>query len=222
MLGVGVFSLGTKLCGKKDFTAPVSLLTVLGVMVSTVIASYISCAAGIGMPAHLFLVLLAVLSAVWQRRQLVMYWKKIKPVVLSWEGFFYFCFILFIAFFASRGEFHTDTNIYHAQNIRIYEEYGLIKGMGNLQQHFAYNSSYLAFAAVFSMKWLLGQSLSGSTFLYLCILRLEKMEEPQEASGRLCKAGNTVLCSGDSDTQHVSCHRFWNDAVCTISSGSLV
>ena len=68
MLGVGVFSLGTKLCGKKDFTAPVSLLTVLGVMVSTVIASYISCVAGIGMPAHLFLVLLAVLSAVWQRR----------------------------------------------------------------------------------------------------------------------------------------------------------
>ena len=163
LLGVGVFSLGTKLCGKKDFTASVSLLTVLGVMVSTVIASYISCVAGIGMPAHLFLVLLAGLSAVWQRRQLVMYWKKIKPVVLSWEGFFYFCFILFIAFFASRGEFHTDTNIYHAQNIRIYEEYGLIKGMGNLQQHFAYNSSYLAFAAVFSMKWLLGQSLHTTT-----------------------------------------------------------
>ena len=62
LLGVGVFSLGTKLCGKKDFTASVSLLTVLGVMVSTVIASYISCVAGIGMPAHLFLVLLAVLS----------------------------------------------------------------------------------------------------------------------------------------------------------------
>ena len=101
LLGVGVFSLGTKLCGKKDFTAPVSLLTVLGVMVSTVIASYISCVAGIGMPAHLFLVLLAGLSAVWQRRQLVMYWKK--PVVLSWEGFFYFGFILFIAFLHPEG-----------------------------------------------------------------------------------------------------------------------
>ena len=37
------------------------------------------------------------------------------------------------------------------------------KGMGNLQQHFAYNSSYLAFAAVFSMKWLLGQSLHTTT-----------------------------------------------------------
>ena len=205
MLGVGVFSLGTKLCGKKDFTAPVSLLTVLGVMVSTVIASYISCAAGIGMPAHLFLVLLAVLSAVWQRRQLVMYWKKIKPVVLSWEGFFYFCFILFIAFFASRGEFHTDTNIYHAQNIRIYEEYGLIKGMGNLQQHFAYNSSYLAFAAVFSMKWLLGQSLHTTTG-FLEVL--------------FCIYAFYGLKRWKSHKKHLA--DFWNDAVCTISSGRLV
>ena len=39
LLGVGVFSLGTKLCGKKDFTAPVSLLTVL---VSKKLVAYFS------------------------------------------------------------------------------------------------------------------------------------------------------------------------------------
>lgn len=60
--------------------------------------------------------------------------------------------------FTSRGEFHTDTNIYHAAAIRIYEEYGLVKGIGNLQLHYAYNSSCLAFASIFSMKWLLGSS----------------------------------------------------------------
>ena len=41
------------------------------------------------------------------------------------------------AYFASRGLQHTDTGIYHAQAIRWYEEYGLVKGLGNLQQHFA-------------------------------------------------------------------------------------
>ena len=51
------------------------------------------------------------------------------------------------AYFASRGLQHTDTGIYHAQAIRWYEEYGLVKGLGNLQQHFAYNSAYLAYAA---------------------------------------------------------------------------
>ncbi len=71
--------------------------------------------------------------------------------------------MLLIAFFTSRGEFHTDTNIYHAAAIRIYEEYGLVKGIGNLQLHYAYNSSCLAFASIFSLKWLLGSSLHTTT-----------------------------------------------------------
>ena len=66
------------------------------------------------------------------------------------------------ALFASRGLQHTDTGIYHAQMIHWYEDYGVVKGLGNLQQHFAYNSSSLAYAAVFSMKWLVGQSLHGT------------------------------------------------------------
>lgn len=71
-------------------------------------------------------------------------------------------FAVMTAYFASRGLQHTDTGIYHAQAIRWYEEYGLVKGLGNLQQHFAYNSAYLAYAAAFSMKWLVGQSLHGT------------------------------------------------------------
>ncbi len=163
LLGLGFFTLAAGICRQKIDRVPISLLTVLGIMVSTVLTSYISCFYKIGMAAHLLLVLLALISGIYHRKKLLACWKKIRPVLFSWEGFFYFCFLLLIAFYTSRGDFHTDTNIYHAQNIRIYEEYGLIRGMGNLQQHFAYNSSYLAFAAVFSMKWLLGQSLHTTT-----------------------------------------------------------
>ncbi len=163
LLGLGFFSIASGICRQSNAGAPISFLTVLGIMSATVITSYISCFYKIGMAAHLLLVLLALLSGFYHRKQLSSYWKEIKPILFSWEGFFYLCILLLLAFFTSRGEFHTDTNIYHAQNIRIYEEYGLIKGMGNLQQHFAYNSSYLAFTAAFSMKWLLGQSLHTTT-----------------------------------------------------------
>ena len=165
LLGIGFCSLGLKICGKEDENPeiPVSLVTVMGILVSTVLASCISCVTKVGMLVSLLFIAMAIASAIWQRKWIIAYWKKSKPIIFSWEGFFYLCFILLIAFCTSRGEFHTDTNIYHAQNIRIYEEYGLIKGMGNLQQHFAYNSSYLAFAAAFSLKWLVGQSLHTTT-----------------------------------------------------------
>ena len=138
LLGVGFCSLGLKICGKGDWDQkiPITLFTVMGIMVSTVSASYISCVTKVGMFANLLLIVLAIGSAIWQKKLIIAYWKKSKPIIFSWEGFFYLCFVLLIAFCTSRGEFHTDTNIYHAQNIRIYEEYGLIKGMGNLQQHF--------------------------------------------------------------------------------------
>ena len=75
----------------------------------------------------------------------------------------YSAIVLVIAFYTSRGAFHTDTNIYHAQMIRIYEDYGLIKGMGNLQLHYAYNSAYLAFCSLFSMHFILPQPLHVTT-----------------------------------------------------------
>ena len=60
-----------------------------------------------------------------------------------------------MAFFTSRGSFHTDTGIYHAQAIRLIEEYGVLKGLGNLQLHFAYNSAYLPLCALFTLSFIL-------------------------------------------------------------------
>ena len=88
--------------------------------------------------------------------------KSILRCLLSWEGALFIILILITAFYASRGNQHTDTYIYHAEMIRWYEEYGLVTGMGNLQNHFAYNSAYLAYASFWSMRWLLGQSLHGT------------------------------------------------------------
>lgn len=84
----------------------------------------------------------------------------------------YALIILASAFFTSRGQFHTDTGIYHAQAIKIIEEYGVIKGVANLQQHFGYNSSFLPFCALFTLSFILPFALHTVTgalmALYTC------------------------------------------------------
>lgn len=54
---------------------------------------------------------------------------------------------------------HPDTGLYHAQAIRWIEEYGIVPGLGNLHMRLAYNSAFMSLQALFSLKWLLGQSL---------------------------------------------------------------
>lgn len=139
------------------------LYLVAGIIGITVYAEFFSIFAKVGMVAHVALAAAAIASGCHCRSTLWQLWQKYQPVMFSWEGFFYCSFVILIAFFTSRGEFHTDTNIYHAAMIRIYEEYGLVKGIGNLQLHYAYNSSYLAFASIFSLKWLIGSSLHTTT-----------------------------------------------------------
>ncbi len=156
---IGIGTLG--LVRNRRFS--VTLYLVTGVIGITVYSQFFSIFAKLGLWAHVMLVAAALVCGYRNRSTVWQLWQTYRPVLCSWEGFFYCCFVLLIAFFTSRGEFHTDTNIYHAAAIRIYEEYGLVKGIGNLQLHYAYNSSCLAFASIFSMKWLLGSSLHTTT-----------------------------------------------------------
>lgn len=143
-----------------------------GITAITVYVEFFSIFARIGALAHGIMLLAALSAGYYRRKELGRLLKEGRAAACSWEGFFYFCFILLIAFFTSRGEFHTDTNIYHAAAIRLYEEYGVLKGAGNLQLHYAYNSSYLAFASVFSLNWLFGRSLHTTTGLLEVIMCL--------------------------------------------------
>lgn len=146
-----------------------------GVVTITVYAQFVSIFTRVSMAAHLVLLALAAGCIVCFKNAFFRICKRFKEICFSWEGVLYLIFIVMTAYFASRGLQHTDTGIYHAQAIRWYEEYGLVTGLGNLQQHFAYNSAWLAHAAIFSMKWLTGQSLHPTTgFLqaFLCVWAL--------------------------------------------------
>lgn len=155
--GIGVLNL----FGNRRFLFVYYIVT--GIVAITVYAQFFSIFAKIGFGAHTGLVITALTIGLTGRDKVYALWRTCRTVLCSWEGFFYLCFILLIAFFTSRGEFHTDTNIYHAAAIRLYEEYGLVKGIGNLQLHYGYNSAYLAFASIFSLHWLFGRSLHTTT-----------------------------------------------------------
>lgn len=67
--------------------------------------------------------------------------------------------IVVCAYFTSRGSYISDTNLYHAQCIRWLEEYGILKGLANIQSRAAYNSSAFCLSALYSMKYVFGQSM---------------------------------------------------------------
>lgn len=190
-IGLGIEKILTKIVkGKWKFQLIDYLVT--GIASITVYAAFFSIAYKVGMVAHLLLFVAALVSGLGNRKEVSALWQGAKIIIFSWEGFFFFCFILGIAFFTSRGNFHTDTHIYHAQNIRLYEEYGLIKGMANLQLHYGYNSLYLAFAAIMSLSWLLPWSLhttTGFIELILCLYALHHLKSFPYRKNHLEDAG---------------------------------
>lgn len=157
----------------------VTELIVTGAVVITVLAEYISIFTGIRANMQVCCLFLACFGAVLElglsrkgsaepggsqslltlavRRTDFLHGKFLPAAVL----FVLFC--LFLSFYTSRGDFHVDSLMYHINNIRVYEEVGLMKGMANIQWQFGYNSAYLAFASVFSFGWLFKNPLHTTT-----------------------------------------------------------
>lgn len=86
---------------------------------------------------------------------------------------------LLYAYGTSRGILHYDTALYHAQSIRWIEEFGVVKGLGNLHCRLAYNSASFALSALYSMAFLGGQSYhcaAGFLAFVLALVCLEAAE----------------------------------------------
>ena len=65
-----------------------------------------------------------------------------------------------------------DTLLYHAQAIRWLEEYGVVKGLGNLHNRFAYNSAFFSLQALYSLKFAARQSIHSLNSLAAVIFSL--------------------------------------------------
>ena len=146
-----------------------------GLAVVTVYAQLYSLFAGVSIMANVILIVLCIFIAIYKRKEIsVCLEEKIKKTGKK-KGLTVTYILLFILFLygTSRGYMHFDTGLYHAQSIRWIEEYGVVPGLANLQARFAYNSAAFPLTALYSMKFLFGQSLHTTAgffaFLSACL-----------------------------------------------------
>lgn len=157
LAGFGLCAFVRKVLGYR--VRDVSCILAMGLMAVTVYAQIFSLVCEVGAAANLVLVAACLAIAVAGRHQaaelLSEAWKGKRT---AWK----FVMALSVAiwcFCTSRGYMHYDSDLYHAQSIRWIEEYGIVKGLGNIHVRFAYNSSFFALSALYSMKFLTGHSL---------------------------------------------------------------
>lgn len=131
---------------------------VFGILIMNVYAQIFSLLGGVGKLAFIVLVLIAVMLSVWGNKQKI--WRKWtsseygKPRILI-----LILGSLAVLCWTNLVPQHYDTYLYHAQAIHWIEEYGVVPGLGNLHFRLAYNSAFMTLQALFSFKWLLGQSI---------------------------------------------------------------
>ncbi len=129
-----------------------------GLVFVTVYAQFFSLFYRVGLLANVLFLIVCIAAGAVFRRELA---ERIKglwhSVPAGRKAGLLFLFLLF-AYGASRGVIHYDTGLYPAQSIRWIEEYGVVKGLGNLHCRLAYNSSAFSLSAFYSFSFLGGQS----------------------------------------------------------------
>ncbi len=171
-----------------------------GLVTLTVYAECFSIFYKVGAVCHALMLIILTIGAYKYRKEVSVLLTGVRKRFRSKEGVVCLIIVLISAFYASRGVFHRDTGIYHAQAIRIIEEYGVIKGIGNFQLHFAYNSSYLALCALFTMSFVLPFALHTMTgfimALFTCYAACGLMKWTSRASHTADMARLAIIIYG--------------------------
>lgn len=161
-----------------------------GLAAATVYAQFFSIFAPVGLAANLLLLAVCLAVAFFGRKGLRAYfgqlcgkWRNIFSKGAAWLLLASVLLFLLYAYGTSRGILHYDTALYHAQSIRWIEEYGIVKGLGNLHCRLAYNSASFALSALYSMAFLGGQSYHCAAGFLAFLLALVCLEAA-EALGR--------------------------------------
>lgn len=103
------------------------------------------------------------------------------------------CLILLFSYATSRGIMHYDSDLYHGQSIRWIEEIGVAKGLANIHFRFAYNSSFFALSAFYSMKPFFSQSLHTVNGFLALMLMFEVVLGWKQSIGRIAKRGFALI-----------------------------
>ena len=153
----GAVFTGPFLENKKE--QQLALIMFSGLCALTVYSEFFSLFAKVGLSARI-LMLLADIAFLFFKRNNIRYILESAGKSFSWWKILWAALSCIIVLpLASSYIINSDTYLYHAQCIRWIEEYGVVKGIGNLHSRIAFNSSFLCLQALFSFREIAGQSM---------------------------------------------------------------
>ena len=158
ILGFEFISEAKRVNGQTDAEYKNVCYILTGIGILTVYSEFFSLFYKVGLTANIVLIVLLILAAFKNASAMKENLENsIKAVDIKLLCATAVVFILF-AYATSHGYMHYDSDLYHAQSIRWIEEYGVVKGLGNLHTRLAYNSAAFCLTALFSGSFILGQS----------------------------------------------------------------
>lgn len=172
--------------GGSRIELELDLVLMMGILGLTVYAEIFSLFHRVGFAATGILFFLDLLILIGFRKDMGFYFFKIYNAIN--RKYILAILLILIPFFlviATQSPDFYDTSLYHGQAIQWIEKYGVVKGLGNLHNRFAYNSAFLCLQALFSWNSILGQSLHGvnaylglimSVYALISFARLKRKE----------------------------------------------
>ena len=134
----------------------VDVIISAGFVIATVYAEVFSIFYKVGLLASLMLLGIVIMLFILQRKSIVLSLEKAIDAlkqVKNWKKVICIVLIIFFLFNSARYPISWDDFLYHAQALRWIEEYGLVKGLGNLHERFAFNSAFLCLQALFGWSF---------------------------------------------------------------------
>lgn len=161
-------------CGVLRYNVgDIDVLLFAGLAIATIYAQVFSLFYKVGLVANIVVSLVSVTTLLIWHGEILGFLKSNAKGVGIGKKILTVILIIIWAYCTSRGNIHYDSDLYHAQAIRWIEEYGVVKGLGNIHVRFAYNSSFFALQALYSMKFLVGKSLHTVNGFIALLLSLE-------------------------------------------------
>ncbi len=159
------------------WASSLDMILVSGLCVCNIMAQILSLFIGLGMFAFMILIAATVLSIVYLIYSKDFYFIEILHNLGTYvrKRWMLIIPVVGVLLWTDIVPTHYDTYLYHAQAIHWIEEYGVTPGLGNLHFRLAYNSAAMPLQALFSFKWLTGQSLHAvngffTIFMFLYIV----------------------------------------------------
>lgn len=158
----------------KDLFFSIDTYVVCGLIFLTLFSEIFSIIYKVGILALAILLLFTlfavlILYAKDRNKNWVSHISKIKELPTFKWVLISFSVLIFLVWTCGAIE-HPDTSLYHIQAIKWIEKYGVVPGLGNLHNRFAYNSAFMCLQALFSFSWILGSSGLHSVNGFVCLL----------------------------------------------------